>query len=98
MSPSTTKRSAGGFLLRPNSSAAGLALNGGPPPSTPVVGSVSSQNSYWEIRNTYIRHLGCFSSRNELPLIKSQRRLCREVNLIRPVLACTGQAAAGFNR
>ena len=60
MSPSTTKRSAGAFLLGPNSSAAGLALNGGNPPSTHVVGTISSNNSYWEIRNTYIRYLGCF--------------------------------------
>ena len=88
MSPSTTKRSAGGFLLGPNSSAASPPPNDGTPPSSHVVGSISSNNSYWEIRNTAFGTVGVFSSRNELPLIKSQRRLCREVNLIRPVLAC----------
>ena len=60
MGPSTTKRSAGTFLLRPNSSSAGLTLNDGTPPPTPVVGSVSSNNSYWEKRNTYSRYLECF--------------------------------------
>ena len=60
MSPSVAKRSAGTFLLGPNSSAAGLTVNDGNPPSSPAVVSVSSQNFYWGIRNTYIRYLGCF--------------------------------------
>ena len=89
MGLSTTTHSAGAFLLRPNSSAAGLTVNVANPPLYPC----SSKRFVAKFLLGYKEYIHSvpwvfFSSRNELPLIKSQRRLCREVNLMRPVLAC----------